>query len=324
MNKELRIKVIVLFIILNSCFLILAPMAHAQQVRSFTISPPTIEQANLMPGQHIEGTMKLTNNSDQPLTFQTEIQDFIVSDTQGTPQLLPQNTLSNKYSGASWIGIFPDNFTLASKETEILSYFIDIPKDARPGGHYAAVIFRPIAPTSGNTTGTTVETQIGSLFYLPVAGNIYEHAQVSKFMAEHAFYEYGPVKILSEIQNQGDQHIKALGNITITNMLGGTVAILPLQLHNIFPGASREFENVLERHWMVGLYKVTLLASYGKNNNLPLMKTSYFWVIPWKIGVVIILFLLLILLGFLYWRKTKQIKTLPPSSTNDEASSHVS
>jgi len=298
--------------------LLFSQIAYAQTVRTFTIVPPTIEQDSVQPGQRLEGTMKVINDSADSLTFQVDIQDFVVTDTNGTPNLLPAGTLAKKYSAASWIGVYPDSFSVAPHQKELLNYFVQIPLDARPGGHYGAVVFKPVGGNGENATGASVQTQIGSLFYLPVAGNIYEHADVTKLITDHPFYEYGPVNIATQITNHGDKHIKPLGTITITNMIGATVTTLPLDIRNIFPGAARDFQNTLSRHWMIGRYKVQLLASYGKSNNLPLIATVYFWVFPWKVAMIITLLIIALVLGWLYWRKKKTNNIQQPISNLNE------
>ena len=45
--------------------------------------------------------------------------------------------------------------------------------------------------------------QVGTLFYVTVNGPITENATVSKFFA-NPFQEYGPVKVLTQIKNMGD------------------------------------------------------------------------------------------------------------------------
>jgi len=138
-NKVLSIKYgkrigLLTVLLLATGYLILntAPAALAQETqRTYTITPPTITQ-KLNPGQNAEGVLKVYNNTDQSLTFTTSIKDFIVEDTLGTPQFLPNNTLSNKYSAASWIGVTPSTFTIAPHQRQELNYYIHAPANARP------------------------------------------------------------------------------------------------------------------------------------------------------------------------------------------------
>ena len=56
--------------------------------RTFTVINPTIQQT-IKPGGIAEGTTAVINDTNAPLTFNLSVQDYIVSDTIGTPNLLP-------------------------------------------------------------------------------------------------------------------------------------------------------------------------------------------------------------------------------------------
>ncbi len=321
MNKALTIKFgkslrLLAIIALTIYYLIsLSRSASAQEtIRTYTISPPTINQ-KLDPGQNIEGKLKVINGTDSDLSFNVSIRDFIVEDTLGTPKFLPNNMLSNKYSAASWIQVAPSSFTVKSKQIQELSYYIHIPLNARPGGHYAAVVYAPSNGIELGGTGTIVNTEAGSLFYITISGPIKEDGLVSKFLVNPS-QEYGPIKILTQIKNLGDLHIAPKASITVSGPFYSKTQ--ELQTHNIFPEAARDFENTFGQTWMIGRYKASLLGTYGTNNNLPLIATTYFWVFPWRISLVIILSIVALILFILYLRKRSKERNetneLPPVS----------
>lgn len=294
-------------------------IATAQElVRTMTITPPTAA-FTLNPGQATEGQMKITNDSPNPITFNVGVQDYIVVDTVGTPNILPPNTLNSKYSAASWIGVTPSRFTVKPGQRQVIDYFIQIPKDAKPGGHYAAAIYT--AETKGEQqTGSAVTAQIGTLFYLTVKGPVTENASVTKFFT-NSFQEYGPFKILTQIKNMGDLHIAPKGTITVSGLFYNKNQDLPT--HNIFPETLRDFENTVGKNLMIGRYKAVLLASYGVNNNLPLTATLYFWVFPWRLAIIIILVIVAIILGWMYWKKRKQDQHKAKEEPKSEAVKNV-
>lgn len=313
-------KVIVflgLFLLLSTSYYLLstAPKAHAQEfVRTYTVIPPTVEH-KLNPGDKTEGVIKIINDSSSPLSFKVDVQDYIVSDTQGTPNLVPPNTLNGRHSAASWIGVYPNSFTIPPKTRQEFRYYLQTPPDAAPGGHYAAVVFTPLAVGDKESTGATVYTQIGTLFYITIAGPIKEQASVTKFLTD-AFQEYGPVKILTQIKNMGDLHISPKGTVTVNGLFLNEKQNLPA--YNIFPETARDFENTLGKMFMLGRYKASLVASYGQNNNLPLTATFYFWVFPWRLAVVITLIVIAVILGMMYWKRRKK-NTREQTELNTEA-----
>ncbi len=282
--------------------------AYAQAIRSFTIIPPTIEK-KLSPGESEAGAVKIVNNSDEAVSFTVSLQDFIVEDTQGTPKILPPNTLPRKYSAASWMSIDPNRFVLSPHEKQELNYFISVPKNGRPGGHYAAIIYNPdVGEATG--VGTGVDTKVGTLVYIGVKGLINESGAVTKFLAP-TLQEWGPVKILTQITNNGDLHIRPQGSISLFDMLGQRVQVQDLSEKNIFPGGvARDYQNSFGGKLMIGRYKASLLASYGRSNNLPLTATAYFWVLPWKLFLLLVLVIITAVLTFLYLKRRDKI--IPP------------
>src|SRR3989344_5396369 len=200
-KSALVYSVVSLFLILTANAL----FAQQQPARSITIVTPLVDSL-LNPGDKREGVLKLVNNSSTELTFKASVKDFIVDDSLGTPKILPDGTFSNKYSAASWIAVTPDTFTLASGKTQILNYYIQIPGDARPGGHYAAIVYEPQELLGVAGTGAGVEAHLGTLFYAAVDGDIVENASVKEFKDDSSFQEYGPVGLTSLIVNYSDTH----------------------------------------------------------------------------------------------------------------------
>lgn len=283
-------------------FTIGTPVAHAQSVRTMTVVPPTV-QLELNPGETAEGTMKLINDSDSSLNMSVLMQDFVVDNKQSVPNILPPDTLSNKYSASAWIGIDQMLFTVQPAATQTLHYYVQVPKNARPGGHYAASIFSPRTNATGTGSGAVINSQIGTLFYITVKGPIVQNAKVEEFSAP-GFSEYGPVKITTDIKNNSDIHIQPNGLITVKNMFGQVKEKIPVTGKNIFPEAVREFISETGKgSFMLGRYTVTLNAYYGSNHDLPLVASVAFWVFPWKIAVVILLAIIAIILGYLAMRK---------------------
>ncbi len=310
LNFKFQIGLLVVFVYL---FIgLLSPKATAQEtVRTMTIVPPTVEQ-KLDPGGTAEGIMKVINDSASPLSFTVSVNDFIVEDTKGTPNLLAPNTLSKKFSASSWIGVVPSSFTVLPHDKQILNYFIQIPSYARPGGHYASVVFTPTNNIGLQGTGASVETKVGTLFYISVSGTINEYAMITKFLA-NSFQEYGPVNIVTTIKNFGDLHIKPAGQITIYDMFGRKIETSSFTKFNIFPSASRDYQNAIGAKIMIGRFRANILTSYGQNNNLPLIANVYFWVFPWKIATVIILAIIAGILVTIYSKKRKIKEVNPPT-----------
>lgn len=286
------------------CLLRLNNASAQQNSRAITIIPPTISH-QLNPGASTEGKLGIINESSTDLAFSVYVYDFVVVDNQGTPQILPYGTIeNNRYSASNWIGVTPNSFTLKPHERFNFNYYIQVPWNAAPGGHYAAIVYQPLGSGPVKGSGAQVNSRVATLVYLDITGKIKEQAMITNFNAP--FEEFGPVPVTTEIKNFGDLHISPTGTITVKDFLGRTVAKSNLATRNIFPGnISLVYENKVGQTWMIGRFSADLIGSYGKNN-LPLIASTYFWVFPWKIAVLIILIIVAAVLGTMYWRKRKK------------------
>jgi len=276
--------------------------AQAREARSITISPPTIN-LDLSPGESSSGVLQVRNNGTGSLNFNIGIFDYIVNDTKGTPIILTSPNLSIKFSAASWISTDSEFFTLTSHTTQKINYKISVPTNARPGGHYASVIYKSDSVNSDQTNAKVV-AQLGTLFYINVKGIIQESAEVIKFEAKK-FQEYGPIDLEYRVKNLGDLHIRPKGSIVIVDTFGHEIERQEIPEHNIFPEASYDYKTTLGEKFMIGRYTVKLVANYGENNNRPLMKSVEIIVFPWKIAIITTLVLIIVLLGlYIFKRKS--------------------
>ncbi len=298
-------KSVAIYGIVTGCLLLSVKFILAQETtRTITIVPP-VSEFKVDPGDKSEGLLKIVNSGNQALTFKVQVKDFVVEDTVGTPHILPDNTLSKKYSASSWIAVSPDTFTVPAGKTQQINYYLQVPLDARPGGHYAAIVYEPQQLLGVQGTGAGVETHLGTLFYVRVNGNIVENATVKTFKPENSFAEYGPVKINTQIINYSDSHIRPIGTVSVKNILGQVVYSQALEEHNIFPEATRDFTNTIGKKFMFGPYTAELKATYGTNNNLTLFASAGFFILPWKYVAIALLVIIVVVL-FLIWRRKKR------------------
>ena len=264
------------------------------------IVAPARQQLDVTPSEKTAIHIKFYNSGESPVSGVLKVADFLVTNKEGMPVIVDNPLQSNpKYSASSWFNLPYDRITIAPNDKVTIQADITVPEDVHPGGRYVAIYFEP----SGNIpepvgikeeAGTAVGTRIAGLVYLKVAGAISEKALVSRFFAP-SFFEYGPVKVETEILNRGDYHITPRGVVSLINMFGGVVDQQKLNEANIFPDASRSFTNELGKKWLMGRYKVSFLASYGETGQA-LTSELYVWIFPWRVATVTLLALIIIIL----------------------------
>lgn len=286
-QKILKISLFLFITFISSfCFAEIS-FAQAATTQGLSAIPPRLE-ATVKPDGSYSQIIKVRNESNQEKTITISVQDFIVNDNIGTPTLVTADGTDNRWAASSWIQVSPSSVKLKGGETKALTLTIMPPANALPGGHYAMVISSPNQDVSIlNTTGSSVQTQVGTLVYVTIPGDITQNAKVKSFTVPNKFEEFGPIDFSSTIQNLSDIHIKPAGSITITNMIGMKSYIqFNKDGNNIFPGKARDFENQLNKRWLFGRYKAELNAAYGTAGGIA-TATLFFVVIPWRFLILV-------------------------------------
>lgn len=267
-----------------------AKISFAQSAAGLSAIPPRLE-VTVQPDGTSSQTIKVRNESKESKTVTVEIKDIIVTDNKGTPTIISSSDeSSNRWAASNWVQVSPSSVILKPGETKSLVLTVMAPANALPGGHYAMVLHTPEGISSVSSTGASVKTQVGTLIYITIPGEINQNALVQSFSAPK-FSEFGPINFSTTIKNLSDIHIQPVGAITIKNWFGRTTSRLSLQPENdtvnIFPYTTRDFQNTLNKKWLFGRYQASLQAVYGTNGGL-ITSTLFFWVIPWRLIILIV------------------------------------
>ncbi len=279
----------------------------AQASLPLTVAPSR-QEILINPGETTTITVKFLNQADTPVSGPVKVADFIVEDKSGSPTFLNEGpnvtsaaSISPKYSAASWVTLPYDRITIAAKNRVSVQAKISVPKNALPGGRYIALYFEPggelpasAKATVGEEAISPVTVRLAGLIYLRIAGPVEESARAVQFTAPK-FLEYGPIPVTTEIINLGNYHIRPVGPVTLTSLLGKVVDQELLKEQNIFPEASRIYENKVGGKWLFGKYKLELAASYGETGKV-ITATVFVWVIPWKAIVIVTLAIIIAIL----------------------------
>ncbi len=284
-------KTLLSLLIAAVCLLGFSRSSLAQEKLNLIVGPVR-QEIILNPGESDQVEVRFYNQSEQPVTGQLSIVDFIVTSPDGAPTLLDEpSQASPKFSGASWVRVPYDQITIAATNRVSVPVNISVPADAKPGGRYVAIYFQP-GQALPQSTGTGVTSRIAGLLYIKVNGDITENAIITRF-SNPKLLEYGPVSVNTEILNRGDYHITPKAVIAMTNAFGGLTDQVMLREDNVFPDATRIFTNEVGPKWLFGRYKLSLMGSYGTTGKA-LEAVSYVWIIPWRIIAIVILAIILL------------------------------
>lgn len=267
-------------------------------VFAITVGPAKIEYKN-DPGATISGKFFVLNEGQEARTFYAVFEKF--TEVDGQKRFLP----SEKSELANWFKMEKSVALKAGEQREI-SYTIEVPKNAPPGGHFAVVWWGTAPPDSKQVA---IITRAGILVYLQVSGKVDEKGEVFEFsLPSGKFFRFKlPEDFVVNFKNQGNTYLKPRGDIAIKNILGSAIAAFKINGKEriIFPendqllDVAKKFD---KPPFAFGLYKAELALRWGEKENESL-KSIRFFVFPWKIVLVV-----MIILAALLFVATKGIK----------------
>lgn len=131
-----KVFILIVFVLFSFCI-------NTALAWSIWISPLKYE-FTLNPWDSKSWVIKVSNNSENPITLYTSKEDFIAWDDTWTPKFVKiEEQTSPELSLANWLKLDEENLTLSPKETREVKFKISIPSDWEPGWHYWAIFFSP-------------------------------------------------------------------------------------------------------------------------------------------------------------------------------------
>lgn len=293
MNRKCLLACFGVTLSVISYLFVLRGQVAAQANQSITIIPPKFELfAN--PGDTLSEKMRVRNETDNPVTYTVSVEDFSTSGEEGHV-VLEEGEVNNSYALARWIEPDTRDLILQPKEEASITFRVNVPRDAEPGGHYASVILQ----TGGSVEipGTAVVSQrVGTLVLLRVSGNVSEQAILESFTAP-SYLQKGPVMFSARVKNEGNVHIMPQGTIVIKNMFGKKVDEIPFDGRNVLPSAIRKMDTTWDAERLLGRYTATLVSTYGQQKK-PITaavtftvasKTAIAIIVGGTVGIVILI-----------------------------------
>ena len=288
------------------------PFVSMQSASALTISPIVIEY-DVDPGQTIVGTFRAQNEGADTESYYPIVQDFTAGDSAGTPKF---SDVSDGRSMAGWVKFDEAQITLPAGAGNLVHYRISVPEKASPGGYFAGFLLSTSPPNVKG--GISVGAATGPLVLLNVSGGVIEKGSLQGFSVKSEGTSL-PAEFAMDFKNEGTVHVKPVGVIRITNLFGGTSAVIPVNAEggNVLPDSNRVFSATWEkehlgdkasefsREWnnfALGPYTATLVMNYGDTDQVVSEQVS-FWVMPWMMIVLFIILLVILALLVLQYNK---------------------
>jgi len=299
-------KIFVLVIFLN--FVSLPIVAKAAGGEALMISPLITEEV-VQPGEVLTKSIHVTNESSTARKIYPIIRDFVSDGEDGTPRLIVPGSQTGSFV-SDWLHIPEDGVLMQPGSSHDFTFSINVPQNAGPGGYYGALVFGTKAEdvrlnTPDKGAASAISQQAASLILVKIPGGAVEKAEIKDFTTDHGFYGT-PFKtnFLVRLENTGNVHVNPRGVIRIFNMFDKEVTTVKVNDKggNILPKSLRKFQATWQDKFGFGRYRAELALSYGTspdvggNGKQSLAETVYFWIMPWKIIIPVLVGILLILI----------------------------
>jgi Na+-transporting methylmalonyl-CoA/oxaloacetate decarboxylase gamma subunit len=279
-----------------------AILAHATDTGQGIQVSPAIVELYATRGKTYTINLRAMNVTDGSLTYNLSVKDFTASGETGAPHVIDNSNLPETASIKTWVSV-DSSFTLGSHKEKNVDATVNVPINAEAGGHYGILNFSGSAPNI-DTTGVGVTATTGVLFLIRVDGDIVEKADLASFFTsnsnghQNSFFESGPINFAIRIQNIGNVHVKPTGNIEVRDMFGNVAGNISVNgatpPSNVLPKSIRRFDVKMDKPWMFGLYTANLALGYGTTGQA-MTNTITFWVIPWKLVLIVLLIIAVII-----------------------------
>ena len=278
---------------------------------SFTVLPMS-QRLNLVPGETIEGSIKIVNPADATgdFSYKTSIMPYGVVGNDYTADLTTDTT----YTAISkWITILEPTGKIAPNETKEVKFTITVPKDAPAGGQYAAIAVSS-DDNSSASNGVTVQNvfELASIIYAQVEGETRHEGEVLENNIP-GFVMTPPVTLSALITNRGNVHENATFVITVSNFFTGEV-ILPTEENEgeysevIMPDTERFIEREIDNLPALGVVKVSQTIYYRGVKNV---EEKEIVICPiWFIALVVLTIVTLIITIVQIIRKHRKNRSL--------------
>ncbi|MCK5059620.1 MAG: hypothetical protein KAR00_00520 [Candidatus Pacebacteria bacterium] len=291
MKLDYPIKFLAVFGLLFVCFGL--SVFHVDASVGLTIEPVKVSHT-INPGDSVSGKIQVINRSDEPVKVEVNIKDFVPLKGTVTIQIIER--AEGVTTVKDWVTLDPGyTFILPENGSKQVTYTINAPNNAEPGGHFGVALFK--ANKIVEEGQLKIGTELGMLIFVTIPGSHLQKGDLLGFSSEK-FVQKGPVNFNVDFENTGTVHFEPKGTIRITNIFGKEVANIPISGQIVLPGGVRTlFASWQTASLLLGRYKAEINIKDGEGNVLTATAVTFYafplWYLVSFILCVVVLFFVL-------------------------------
>lgn len=290
-NFRLRNKIIGLFFFVIGFYFLFALTGQvlAQGTAGVGIRPAIIYE-KLDPGAVQQFTIQLNNLSGTDQTYFLSKRDIVGMREGGVP-IYSSNNENTGYEISSWITLDKDQVFIPVSGSASVSFTLNVPEDASPGGHFGGIIVS-VDPPEIHKSGASIGYEVANIVSIRVSGEAKDLASIRQFSTSKYIYGKTDVDFEVRIENDGNTLVTPTGPLEIYNMFGEQVTVLRFNENQagVYPKTNQsEGLRTFNLNWKddslgFGRYEARVSLVYGdegKKNTI--YSTASFWILPMNI-----------------------------------------
>lgn len=277
----------ILVLLVGAALVLAAPPASAAdfaQQQRIVVSPGSTDIA-VDPGSSVTKSVTVVNKGEKSVTVEFSTAPYRVEGESYAP-LYSQTP--GVVDASAWIRFtgLSEPALLKPQEVREVSYIVQIPSTAKPGGYTAAVFVTSSPEVSGGAV--VVHDRVAVPQYITVKGDV--HASGAAEAAPIPFVLWGgKLQMPYVVTNTGEGHFTAKVAVTVTAPWRATVYEVTDERY-VLPGTKRLMTLEWQPRAIVGIYKVEQSAEYlGQTHTL----SSHWIVLIYPEMLIGIIFLVL-------------------------------
>jgi plastocyanin len=311
-----------------------APVRASAASSDFNIQvSPSPLVVSLTPGQTQTATLTVRNFSTHSENLKPAIRG--VHSTDGTEKVSLTDTLPADIG--SWMSFAPASLTIEPGQSQQLTISFDTPHNV--GFSYPVAISLTSDRSAGqSSTGAAIKPQVVVFTLINInRADAKSGMEITSFTSSKSRYTFLPATFSVTVKNTGNVISQPSGTIFIQHSASDSTPITTIPINKgggyILPGTSRTFtaswtdgfpvyktspdgKKNLKWDWKhlnelrFGHYTAKAVVLYDNGQqDVPLMASSAFWVVPWWLLLLALLVIALLIMGTLTWGKLVFIGT---------------
>lgn len=247
------------------------------------LSPALIELDDAEPGSTLHRTITVRNRRKAITRFELIALGLRGADRGDVPyRLIAPGEKHYATSAAPWLHAAAGEVTLPPRGVATIEVRIDVPRDARPGGHFGAVVVRQrtgaVDTGGGNSVG--VQTQLAVPVLVRVAGGGQPDFELVHVRAPGLVWNREPYRLTARVRGTGDLDLVPVGTVQVDNVFGSTVGRFTIRGRRTLPDGATDATVIWQGTPWFGFYHVSVRL-HPENADGPVRTSERtFWALP--------------------------------------------